>query len=139
MEFLFPGVMVVLTAIILLCGGLLFNYSKQVLTFPVMIGCLAGLSALQIMKPLVRRMPGADEEKTLLPELTNLLMIGTILPFLLIFGFVAGPALWLAGFMRVRGENWRLAGAIGAGTLFFVYVVFAGLLKIPLPAGLLPG
>ena len=51
-------------------------------------------------------------------------------------GFVAGPALFVVAFQRIRGaEGWRSAVTIAVALAAFVWVLFRLLLLQPLPSG----
>lgn len=132
-EILFPlGVMAFLTVVVL-AGGVGLDHSAVVMAFPLGVGIITGAVCVAIVLR-ERNRPMATEagQPVGWPEAGR---IGAVLPLVMLLGFPAGLAVYLAGYLRWRGESWVMSLGCAAGSVALGYGVFVKLLAVPLPLG----
>lgn len=129
-----PALLFAAVAALLGAGFLLLDYPAGVLVFPAGIGgLLCALCAIEVARALRggRAAPAAPAlEPSWLRALAWMFALGA---FLLLLGFVLGPAAYLLACLRANGFSWRLAACVGGASVALTWGVFIGVLGIPLP------
>ena len=142
-ERVFPAIIIFMITTLLLFGWLVYDYSRQVMLLPALTGiatvcfCLVLIISGRNDRSRAPRKNPLQQKRDEANSWRNLLHVCAIIPVLAIFGFVVGPAVYTTGFLKLRGESWRMACSLGFGTLLFVSMVFLKLLNVPLPSGML--
>jgi hypothetical protein len=117
-----------------------YGHGVRVLGFPAFIGLaivlLCGLRAWQCRRE-PRRTAGrepepADVRQTIRAGLAFL----AVLPVVVVFGLVLGLPLFVAAYLKLRGEGWPVA-ASGATIALAGAVLFVFVFGVPQPRGLL--
>jgi len=134
---LLPALLFAAVAALLGAGFLLLDYPPGVLAFPAGTGgLLCVLCAIEVARVLrsegwKMRAPAAPAlEPSWLRALAWMFALGA---FLLVLGFVLGPAAYLLACLRANGFSWRLAAGVGAASVALTWGAFIGVLGIPLP------
>jgi Tripartite tricarboxylate transporter TctB family len=136
-EFLFPGAIFLVTAVLLLLGGFYYHYARIVFMFPLAAGL--GLCALclneivAVLKGQPRTAPQIDDEPDVSMSWTALGWMLSLLIFLYGFGFVFGIAAYLLLCLRGNGFSWKIAVGAAAVSLLLTWGVFIKVLGVLLP------
>ena len=138
----FPVAIITFIVSFLLIGWLGFAYEKQVIMFPLIVGISTTFLCLILIlsgrtEPALNSSSMAEKALQMNKDLYSFGFLLAILPLVVIFGFTAGFFIYLVGFLRLKGESWYVALAVGVGSLLFINGLFLKILKISLPAGLL--
>ena len=138
----FPIAIKIFIVVFLLIGWFGYAYEKQVIMFPLIVGistCLFCLILILSNKtvPANKSSSIADDTLQMKKDLHSLGSLLVILPLVGIFGFTAGFFIYLVGFLKLRGESWYVALALGIGSILFINGLFLRILNISLPVGLL--
>ena len=139
---LFPLFITVFIVAFLFSGMVVWGYSRQVIMFPVLVGistCLFCVLLLVFKRTGPANMSVFEGNGTvqLRKDFHSFLGLLTILPILGILGPTWGTFIYLVAFLKLRGENWYIAVALGTGSVLIINGIFLRLLKLSLPAGLL--
>ena len=139
---IFPLIIILFIGVFLLSGLLVFDYGRQVIMFPLLVGvptclCCMLLIVFQGTGPAKSAFTKGDEIGNLTKDFRSFLWIIAILPILGIVGPTWGIFIYIVGFLKLQGENWYVAVALGIGGVLFISGIFLQLLKFSLPAGLL--
>jgi len=139
-EAIFPAVLAVVVAALVVGGIFVAGYSWKVIAFPfgaAVIVC--GLCLAQIATALSGTRTAAAEPSpaTDLPldPLTpaSLIWVFVLVLFLYGLGFVFGPAAYLLLYLRANGSSWLRSAAIAAGSLLVTWGLFTKVLRVLLP------
>ncbi len=138
-EAIFPALIVIFVATLLVLGNFVFEYSWTAFAFPLAAGAfLCVLCALEIAGVLVTRREApaliaqAEEDRPPL-SLPSLAWMFGLAAFLYAFGFVAGPALYLVACLRANGFSWVLAVSVAVGSVLLTWGLFINIMGILLP------
>lgn len=135
------GAAIIVTAALAVAGALGFPAAGGAVPgpamFPIAIAALwAGFGVVLLVSGW-RRVAVATEEPPAWRGMAGLFGLtagyAVLMPWL---GFIATSALFLTLAVRFLGyRHWWRAGAVALATSFVVFWLFAGLMKVPLPAG----
>lgn len=129
---LFPAFLLLAVAGLLATGYLVYEYSPAVLGFPLGVGALLCLlCALEIGRTLTGRAAASSQGEQL--SIAALAWMFALAAFVLVLGFVFGPALYLLACLRANGFGWRLAIAVAAASIAVTWGVFIEIFGILLP------
>jgi hypothetical protein len=134
-EAVFPALLFVAVAGLLVAGRFVLGYSWTVIAFPFGAGGLmCALCVAQVAAVLTGRQAQAVDEEPLEPlTLSGLFWVFALAPFLFALGFVAGTAAYLLICLRANGASWRLSVLVAAGSLLVTWGMFIKILQVPLP------
>lgn len=132
---LFPALLLAFAAAMLAIGHFHYHYSWTAFVFPLAAGlALSLLCALEIATILRRRgarAPGAAGPPPL--SLAGIAWLFALAPFLYLFGFIFGAALYLLVCLRGNGFSWRLSLGTAAVALLAGWGLFVKVLGVQLP------
>jgi len=77
--------------------------------------------------------PPASDEPLRQFSWAAILWAFALVPFVIAFGFVFGPALYLLAYTLVNGSSWRLAAVISTTSLLVTWGLFIRLMRVPMP------
>jgi hypothetical protein len=117
-----------------------YGHGVRVLAFPAAVGLaillLCGLRAWHRRHETARAMERAPASAGLQQTIGAGLAFLAVLPVAVVFGLVLGLPLFVAVYLKLRGEGWRVAAIAAtialAGAALFVFVF-----GVPQPKGLL--
>lgn len=132
-EILFPLGVLAFLAVALLAGSIGLRHPSMVIAFPLGVGIITGALCIAVVlrersKPAATEVDGSFDWR-------EAARIGAVMPLVMLLGFPAGLALYLAAYLRWRGESWVVSLGCGAGSVVLCYGVFVKLLAVPLPLG----
>ena len=64
----------------------------------------------------------------------SMMWVVAIVPMVFLLGYPMGLALYVFVYLKSHGQGWLTSGLLALGTLAVVYLGFARLLGVPLPA-----
>lgn len=132
-EILFPLGVLAFLAVTLLAGGVGSRHPALVIAFPLGVGIITGALCIAVVIRGRKKSTAMDADQPFgWPETVR---IGAVLPLVLLLGFPAGLAVYLAGYLRWRCESWGMSLGCAAGSVALSYGVFVKLLAVPLPPG----
>lgn len=138
-EAIFPALLIVIVATLLVLGNFAFEYSWTAFAFPLAAGLvLCVLCAMEIGGVAVARREApdlvarAEEDRPPLSP-SGLVWMFALAVFLYAFGFVAGPALYLLACLRANGFSWIVSGGIAAASIPLTWGLFINIMGILLP------
>ena len=135
-QIIFPCLIFAGVAALLAAGLFVYHYSWTVIGFPLGAGLFVCLMcAVDIAMSLTGRepKPAANEEPLEPLSLTAVAWAFALVPFVIAFGFVFGPALYLLAYLLFNGSSWRIAAVISTASLLVTWGVFIKLMRVPMP------
>jgi hypothetical protein len=135
-QIIFPCLMLAVVAALLGAGLFVYHYSWTVIGFPLGAGLFVCLMCvIDIAMSLTGRepKPPANEEPLEPLSLTAVAWAFALVPFVIAFGFVFGPALYLLIYLFLNGASWRIAAVISTASLLVTWGVFIKLMRVPMP------
>jgi hypothetical protein len=134
-EVIFPSLLFVVIAGLLIVGRLVLGYSWTVIAFPFGAGVIVcGLCIVQVAAVITGRQTQVVDEDPLEPlTLSGLIWVFALAPFLFGLGFIFGTAACLLVCLRANGASWRLSAIIAAASFLVTWVMFVKFLQVPLP------
>jgi hypothetical protein len=135
-QIIFPCLMFVVIAGLLAVGFFVYRYSWTVIGFPLGSGLFVCVMCIVDVAMTLRGRapkPPANDEPLEPLSWTAVLWAFALVPFVIAFGFVFGPALYLLAFMPANGSSWRLAGVISTASLAVTWGLFIQLMRVPMP------
>lgn len=135
-QIFFPCLIFATVATLLAMGLFVFHYSWTVIGFPLGSGLfVCAMCAVDIAMSWRGRAPKppANEEALEPLSVTAVAWAFALVPFVIAFGFVFGPALYLLAYLLASGTAWRLAAAISTASLLVTWGVFIQLMRVPMP------
>jgi hypothetical protein len=130
-DFIFPALLFVATAVLLLLGAFYYHYPFTTFAFPCGVGlALCGMCIYEMFRVLTGRsqmVPVDPDDPTVTLSLASLGWMFALLPFLYLFGFIFGSAAYLLVCLKANGFSWKLAVstavvALAAGWGVFIHV-----------------
>jgi hypothetical protein len=126
--------------ILVLVGGLsiyaAFNFTWTALQFPLGAGVLlCAMCVAELAATLAGRHAGPtpDAERAGPVSWPSLIWIFALGGFLYVFGFIAGPALYLLICLRANRYSWAFAASIAAGSVVVTWGLFIKIIGVLLP------
>lgn len=132
-EIAFPLGLLAFVVAILIVGGLGLRHAALVIGFPLGVGIVTGALCVAVVVKTNRR-PAAPERYPSIAW-SEAAGIVAVLPLMLLLGYPVGLAVYLAAYLRWRGEGWSLTLGCALGSLAVSYGVFVKILEVPLPLG----
>ena len=135
-EIVFPAVLFVLVGALLAVGLFVYKYSWTVIGFPLGAGLfVCVMCVIDVAMTLTGRepRPPANEEPLPFLSVTAVAWAFALVPFVIAFGFVFGPALYLLAYLFANGSSWRVAAVISAASLLVTWGLFIKLMRVPMP------
>jgi hypothetical protein len=134
-EALFPSLLFVIVAGLLIAGRFILGYSWTVIAFPFGAGgIMCALCTVQVATVLTGRRTNVADEEPLEPlTLSGLFWVFVLPLFLFALGFVFGTAAYLLICLRANGASWRLSGIVAAASFLVTWAMFIKFLQVPLP------
>jgi hypothetical protein len=133
---IFPCLIFAVVAALLAAGLFVFHYSWTVIGFPLGAGVFVCLMCvIDIALTLTGREPKPPpNEEPLEPlSLAAIAWAFALVPFVVAFGFVFGPALYLLVYLFATGTSWRIAAIIASASLLVTWGLFIQLMRVPMP------
>lgn len=130
-EILFPLGVLAFLAVVLLVGGIGLRHPAMVIAFPLGVGIVTGALCVAVAVRDGNRPAATAAGQPI--DWSEAARVGAVLPLVLLLGFSAGLAVYLAGYLRWRGEGWGMSLGCAAGSVALTYGVFVKLLAVPLP------
>jgi hypothetical protein len=135
-QIIFPSLIFVVVAGLLVSGLFVYHYSWTVIGFPLGAGLfVCVMCVIDIAMTLTGREPRPPANEEPLPPLsvTAVAWAFVLVPFVIAFGFVFGPALYLLAYLFANGSSWRVAAIISAASLLVTWGLFIQLMRVPMP------
>jgi hypothetical protein len=136
-EFIFPALLFVATAVLLLLGAFYYRYPFTAFVFPAGAGLvLCGLCLYAMFAALAGRsqtVPVDPDDPNVTLSLPSLAWMFALLAFLYGLGFVFGSAAYLLVCLKANGFSWRLSVAVAVVALAATWGVFIHIFGILLP------
>lgn len=135
-QIIFPCLIFAIVAALLASGLFVYRYSWTVIGFPLGAGVFVGVMCLvDIALTLKGREPKPPANEEPLPPLSMaaLLWAFALVPFVIAFGFVFGPALYLLAYLLANGSSWRLSAIISTASLLVTWGLFIRVMRVPMP------
>lgn len=135
-EVLFPSLLFVGVAALLVAGLTVLGYSWPVIAFPFGAGAImCALCVVEVARTFAGHRPAALSEQEELEPLTwgSLAWVFALGGFVYGLGFVFGPAAYLLVYLRANGSSWRLSIGIAAASLLVTWGLFIKVLRVLLP------
>jgi len=135
-QVIFPCLIFVTVAALLATGLFIYRYSWPVIGFPLGSGLfVCVMCAVDIVLSLKGRAPTppANDEPLQPLSWVAVLWAFALVPFVIAFGFVFGPALYLLAYILANGSSWRLAALISTASLLVTWGLFIQLMRVPMP------
>jgi hypothetical protein len=138
-EAIFPAVLFIAVAGLVVGGIFLAGYSWKVIGFPfgaavavcgLCLVVLAATLAGGTLRPVAAPPPDLPSDPLTVASLAWVFVLAL---FLYGLGFVFGPAAYLLIYLRVHGSSWLMSLAIAAGSLLVTWGLFIKALRILLP------
>ena len=130
-DFLFPALLFVTTAVLLLLGGFYYHYPFTAFAMPLGSGfVLCGLALYEMYRVLTGRsqtVPVDPDDPNVALSLPSLAWMFALLPFIYLFGFIFGSAGYLLVCLKANGFSWKLSVitavvALAAGWGVFIHI-----------------
>jgi hypothetical protein len=135
-QIIFPCLIFAVVAALLAAGLFVFHYSWTVIGFPLGAGLFVCLMCvIDVAMSLTGRepKPPANEEPLAPLSLAAVAWAFALVPFVIAFGFVFGPALYLLAYLFFNGASWRIAAVISTASLLVTWGLFIKLMRVPMP------
>lgn len=135
-QILFPVLIFAVVAALLASGLFVYRYSWNVIGFPLGAGVFVGVMCLiDIALTLSGReiRPPASDVPLQPLSWSAVFWAFALVPFVIIFGFVFGSALYLLAYLLANGSSWRLAAIIATASLLVTWGLFIRLMRVPMP------
>ena len=135
-QIVFPCLIVTVVAGLLASGLFVFHYSWTVIGFPLGAGLFVCVMCMvDIAMTLTGREPKPPANEEPLPPLSLAAVAWAfaLVPFVIAFGFVFGPALYLLAYLLFNGSSWRVAAIISSCSLLVTWGLFIQLMRVPMP------
>lgn len=147
LDRLFTGFILLFVMSFLAIGYFYYQYSWGVFYFPFATGIVIICLCIFV---LCRHRPDQSTGRSPQPSITaatgtiidtrqptgawsGILWVLASVPFVIVFGYLFGLALYVLVFMRTHGQGWALSLTMFVGTLATIYLVFMSLLRVSLP------
>jgi hypothetical protein len=136
-QVIFPCLIFAVVAALLVSGLFVYHYSWTVIGFPLGAGLFVCVMCVgDVAMSLTGREPTlpANEEPLEPLSVAAVAWAFALVPFVVAFGFVFGPALYLLAYLFANGSSWRVAAVISAASLLVTWGLFIQLMRVPMPA-----
>jgi hypothetical protein len=135
-QIIFPCLIFAVVAALLASGLFVYHYSWTVIGFPLGAGLFVCLMCvIDVAMSLAGREPRPPANEEPLPPLSlaAIAWAFALVPFVIAFGFVFGPALYLLAYLFANGSSWRVAAVISTLSLLVTWGLFIQLMRVPMP------
>ena len=135
-QIVFPCLILAVVAGLLASGLFVYHYSWTVIGFPLGAGLfVCVMCGVDIAMTLTGREPKPPANEEPLPSLSLAAVAWAfaLVPFVIAFGFVFGPALYLLAYLFFNGSSWRVAAVISSCSLLVTWGLFIQLMRVPMP------
>ena len=134
-AFLFPALILAFTAAMLAVGYFHYHYSWVSFAFPLGVGLVLCVLCAFELTSAVRHPEAAARRISEMPALPvrSLAWLFALAPFLWLFGFVFGAALYLLVSLRGNAFSWRTSIATAALSLLVSWGLVIKVLGVQLP------
>ena len=136
LQIVFPLLLFTIVAALLASGFFIYRYSWTVIGFPLGAGLFfSAMCVIDIVMTLTGRAPARPSTEAALEPLTwaALLWAFALMPFVYVFGFVFGSALYLLAYMLANGFSFRLSAIIATASLAVTWGLFIKIMRVPMP------
>ena len=136
LQIVFPLLLFTIVAALLASGFFIYRYSWTVIGFPLGAGLfVCAMCVIDIVMTLTGRAPARPSTEAALEPLTwaALLWAFALMPFVYVFGFVFGSALYLLAYMLANGFSFRLSAIIATASLAVTWGLFIKIMRVPMP------
>ena len=136
LQIVFPLLLFTIVAALLASGFFIYRYSWTVIGFPLGAGLfVCAMCVIDIVMTLTGRAPARPSTAAALEPLTwaALLWAFALMPFVYVFGFVFGSALYLLAYMLANGFSFRLSAIIATASLAVTWGLFIKIMRVPMP------
>jgi hypothetical protein len=135
-QIIFPCLILAVVAALLASGLFVYRYSLTVIGFPLGAGVfICVMCLIDIAMSLTGHEPKPSATDMPLEPLSwaAIAWAFALVPFVIAFGFVFGPAVYLLAYLLANGSSWRLSAVISSASLLVTWGLFIKLMRISLP------